>query len=809
MPGALRRLPLFSLGLVSGAALGYQVVLLRVCAIIQWHHLAYMVIGLALLGYGASGTALALASATVRRHAAALYVWSILLFGVICLPAFLAALALAFSPEELLWRPALGWRLVAIYAVLAVPFFMAACAVGIALGARPERAGRLYAADLFGAGLGSLLALGTLFVPEPALGLALMAACGISGALVASVELRTGRLPALAVSGLAVVVALLAPTDTLRLAPSPYKDLEEALRIAGARIEAQRTGPYGQVTVVGNPNVPLREAPGMSLLAGLEPPPQRSLFVDGNAVTGITQDDGRPEALAFLDRLPTALPYHMLRPDRVLITRAGGGLLALQARRAGALHVDALERDPNILRLMRGPYDGFSGGLYVEPPVRAIRSDSRVWLERTADVYDLIQIGPAGSQTAGGAGLHAMQEDFLLTVEGLGAAFERLSPAGALAVSSWIRLPPRDTLKLGAMLITMLGDAGVTEPGVHLAAIRGWQMATFVVTREPLTATMLDGLRQFAAARGFDLVWYPGMERQEANRFNRMAGPIIHDGLTLALRDGPEPLVESYKFDLRPATDDRPFFQNFLRWRSLPEIAGLLGAGGMPLLEAGYVLLLATLLQALLLAGTLILLPLALSRARRQAWSRAGSRGRVLRYFGALGLGFMIVELVALHRLVLLVGHPVITSALVLAVFLLSAGLGSLYAGNRPDPRGAARRAGLATIVAALAWHGLLSVAGPTLAATSAWTAAGLAALSMAPMTFFMGQLFPLGIKALADGEEGLVAWAWGINGCASVVGAIAGTALAVAFGFGVSLAIALSLYLIAASQFPRPVATA
>ena len=413
MPAELRRLPLLSLGLVSGAALGYQVLLLRVFAIIQWHHLAYMVIGLALLGYGASGTALALASATVRRHAAALYVWSSLLFGVICLPAFLAAPALAFSPEELLWRPSLGWRLVAIYAVLAVPFFLAACAVGIALGARPERAGRLYAADLCGAGLGSLLALGTLFVPEPALGLALMAACGISGALVASVELRTGRLPALAVSGLAVVVALLAPADTLRLAPSPYKDLEEALRIAGARIEAQRTGPYGQVTVVGNPNVPLREAPGMSLLAGLEPPPQRALFVDGNAVTGITQDDGRPEALAFLDRLPTALPYHMLRPDRVLITRAGGGLLALQARRAGALHVDALERDPNILRLMRGPYAGFSGGLYAEPPVRAVRGDSRVWLERTTDVYDLIQAGPAGSQTAGGAGLHAMQEDFL------------------------------------------------------------------------------------------------------------------------------------------------------------------------------------------------------------------------------------------------------------------------------------------------------------------------------------------------------------------------------------------------------------
>jgi hypothetical protein len=229
----------------------------------------------------------------------------------------------------------------------------------------------------------------------------------------------------------------------------------------------------------------------------------------------------------------------------------------------------------------------------------------------------------------------------------------------------------------------------------------------------------------------------------------------------------------------------------------------------MPLLEAGYVLLLATLLQALLLAAALILLPLALSRTRRQAWSRAGCRGRVLRYFGAIGLGFMIVELVALHRLVLLVGQPVMTSALVLAVFLLAAGAGSLYAGSRPDPVRAARRAGLATVVAALAWHLLLSFGGPALAANETWVAAGLAALSMAPMTFFMGQLFPLGIKALAEVEEGLVAWAWGINGCASVIGAIVGTALAVAVGFGPSLAIALALYLVAAWQFPRPVAAA
>jgi hypothetical protein len=495
----------------------------------------------------------------------------------------------------------------------------------------------------------------------------------------------------------------------------------------------------------------------------------------------------------------------MLAPDRVLVLRAGGGLLALQAKQAGARQVDAVESDPNIHALLRGPYAAFSGGLFVEPPVRAIRSDSRAWLERSTETYDLIQIGPVGSPAAGGAGLHAMQEDFLFTTEALGRAFSRLSPRGGLAVSSWVRLPPRDSLKLAIMLTDALRDAGVADPGAHLAVIRGWQMATFVATREPLTPPAIEALRRFARDRGFDLAWHPGMADGEANRYNRMQRAYLREGLQRALAEGPEALIADYKFDLRPATDDRPFFQNFLRWRTLPEIAGLLGAGGMPLLEAGYILLLATLVQAVLLGVVLILLPLALSRRRREEWRRSRRRGRVLVYFGALGLGFMIVELVALHRLVLVTGQPVVTSALVLAGFLIAAGCGSLYASRRRRQSRAARIAGLGVVLCAAAWHALMSVGGPVLATADPLPGALIAGLSLAPMAFFMGQLFPLGLAALGRDDPDLIAWAWGINGCASVVGAIAGTAMAVAFGFGVSLACALALYALAAWRFPVP----
>jgi len=799
-----RRLPLVSIALISGAALGYQILLLRVFSIIQWHHLAYMIIGLALLGYGASGTALALAGQRVRQFSGWLYPASLLGFALSCIPAFLGAQSLAFSPEELLWEPLLGFRLALIYVILAVPFFLAATAVGTALMCRPQYAARLYAADLAGAGLGGLIAFATLYVPDPGLGLLLMAALGLLAALIASVELRRARVGILIVSGTAVVAALLAPPGLLSLQASPYKDLEEALRVAGARIEAQRTGPRGQVTVVGSPLAPLREAPGMSLIAGVEPPDQRALFIDGNAVPGITRDNGNPEALTFLDRLPTAVPYHMQRPLRVLVTRTGGGLLALQARNAGATRVVALESDPNVHALLAGPYADFSGALFNGPPVHPVLADSRAWLERSSDSFDLIQIGAPGGLTGAGAGLQAMHEDFLFTAQGMDAAFERLNPDGLLAVSSWIRLPPRDSLRLAATLVTMLTRQGVADPGAHLAVIRSWQMATFVVGRSPLTPEALAGMTRFATDRGFDVAWFQGMSRADANYYNQMPTPYLFDGIERLLGDTGSDLIDDYKFDIRPPTDDRPFFHNFMRWRTLKEVTGLLGSGGMPLLEAGFVLLIATLAQALALAAVLILLPLALAGQRLGRRQCGNVRGRTFLYFTGIGLGFMIIELVALHRLVLIVGNPVLTSAIVLPVFLFAAGLGSLYA-SRPAPAmRAARVAGVGTVVSALLWHLLLKAGAPALAALAGPVAALAAGLSLAPMAFFMGQLFPLGLTAVGERGPGLVAWAWGINGCASVVGAMAGTALAVSFGFGASLSVALVLYVIATLSFPR-----
>ncbi|MDI9238345.1 hypothetical protein QLQ15_05390 [Lysobacter sp. LF1] len=83
-----------------------------------------------------------------------------------------------------------------------------------------------------------------------------------------------------------------------------------------------------------------------------------------------------------------------------------------------------------------------------------------------------------------------------------------------------------------------------------------------------------------------------------------------------------------------------------------------------------------------------------------------------------------------------------------------------------------------------------------------AWRAvAGL--VGLAPLAFAMGMPFPLGLARLAQEEPGLVPWAWGINGCASVVAAILALLLAIAFGLRATLLLAVALYVFAAWVWP------
>ena len=854
---AAQRPPYAAIFLLSAAVLSYEVLLMRLFSLIQWHHFAYMMISVALLGYGAAGALVTLAQKPLAARFAGVFATAAGLFGVTALLAVLAAQRVGFNALEILWDPRQLGRLGLIHGLLIVPFLCAATAICLSFTRFPDQIPRLYAADILGAAAGGLGAIGLLLLLPPATALRASAALGlVAGALV---TWRPGRRAAAAALGVVAGALLALPPAWTSLQPSPYKELAQTLRISGTRVLAEVSSPLGVVTAVASPQVPFRHAPGLSLLASSEPPDQIALFTDGDGFTAINRFEGDWATLGYLDFLTSALPYHLLQKPAVLVLGAGGGTDVLQALALGARTVDAVELNPLVVTLVERTFGDFSGRPYSLPGVRPHLAEARGFVASHDQRYDLIQVALLDAFSTAAAGLHGLAETYLYTVEALGTYLDHLTPGGLLAITRWVTLPPRDPLKLFATAVAALEARGIPDPGARLVMIRGWKTATLLIKSTPFTPVELAAVTTFREARAFDAVWQPGMDPGWANRFNRLDRPWFHEGATALLSTDRQDFLDRYKFRLDPASDDQPYFFHFFRWESLREILALKARGGLSLLEWGYPVLVATLVQTLVFGAILTLLPLGLflrwsgsapaPRNQRQVQNRdrdpaleravtfqlepagllgnqplhgqnedqdraaddparrpAPGPGRVLIYFTALGLAFMLVEIAFIQKFILFLSHPVFAVSLVLTSFLLCAGLGSRLA-DRFQSRGRSRRAvRLATLaIGGLTLTYVLTL--PALFQPLMGLAIGikmtLAAALIAPLGLAMGMPFPLGLASLGARRPTLVPWAWAVNGFASVVAAVLATILAIHWGFTAVVILAAALYLLAAATFP------
>jgi spermidine synthase len=821
-----------AVALVSAGALAYEVLLTRLFSIVQWHHYAYMVISIALLGYGASGAFLALAGEALRRHLGAAFAAGAALFAVSAVLSFAVAERLPFNPLAVIWEPRQLLFLPILYALFALPFFGAATCIGLALAAFPHRVGRIYRYDLMGAAAGAIGLMLALFVVFPDAALRLVALMGLLAATLAislrdSGAIRKSRAAACSVAAVAACAAL--PPSWTALHLSEYKGLSQALLVPGAQVLVEDSSPLGLLTVVSSPTVPLRHAPGLSLNNATEPPAQLGVFTDGDGLTAITAFDGRREPLAYLDFTPAALPYHLLEKPDVLILGAGGGADILLALLHGAATIDAVELNPQLVRLVAERFSAFAGHLYERPGVRVHVAEARSFVAGGRNRYDVIQIPLLDSFAAAAAGTHSLSESYVYTIEAFEQYLDRLRPGGYLAITRWLKLPPRDSLRLFATAVSALERRGIGEPGRHLALVRSWNTATLLVKNGRLSDQDTARVRRFADERAFDLAFLPGMARAEANRFNILDQADFFDGAVALLGPERDAFLRDYKFDIAPTTDNRPYFFDFFKWRALPELLERRALGGAALLDWGYLVLAATLIQAAALALLLILAPLLwLGRERREPAAADLARWRVALYFLAIGLAFLFIEIASIQRFVLFLGHPVYAIPVVLCGFLFFAGLGSgiaptltarLEALRARSPQrpsiGAAdrllrcflhvRHPALALAVAGIGTAALmhLVLALPLFRWLMPLPDALKIAVSLAliaPLAFFMGMPFPLALARVAATRAALVPWAWGINGCASVLSAILAILLAMSLGFNAVVVIAIALYVVAAA---------
>ena len=793
MPGP----PFLAIGLLSGCLLAYEITLTRLFSMVLWHHFAYMIISAAMLGYGASGTALTLLQEKIASHFKTVYLVATVMMALTMPAAFLLAQQVPFNPLELLWDQAQLPRLFIIYLLVVLPFFFGGACVGLVLWHFGTQAGRIYAADILGAGAGSLGVVGILFFMPPNNLLLVLAALTLVAAAIAAIELKAR--PEWLAKGFLVLALLMtaaAPAGWPKIHPSPYKDLSQTLNISGMRVIEERSSPLGQVAVVESTRIPFRYAPGMSLNALDEPPPQLEIFVDGNGPTALTRFDGNLAPLAYLGQLTSALPYHVLesaaeRP-RVLVLGAGAGSDVLQALYYGAGEVDAVELDRNVIDLVRNRFSDFSGNLYQRPGIRVYEGEARGFASARPGHYDLIQVALLDSFGIASAGLYGLSESYLYTVEALRTYIDRLAPDGILSITRWLTLPPRDSLKLFATAIAALEEEGAPDPAMRIVMIRGWKTVTVLIKKSDFSSNEIAAAREFSRTRSFDLAYYPGMRPEEANRYNLLRQPYFYESAIALLGPQRQDFLDRYKFYIEPATDDRPYFFRFFKWDAAVELFSLRQQGGMALLDWSYPLLVVTLVQAVAASILFILAPLAVSRCRHTL-----PTARVALYFLAIGFAFMFMEIAFIQKFILFLAHPLYALAVVLCAFLVFAALGSWLAsrnGGRPGMRGITVAVMVLGAVALLylailphLFEALIHLRDPVKIIISV-------ALIAVP-GICMGIPFPTGVARLARTMPGAIPWAWAINGFASVVGAVLATLLAVHLGFSAVILLAVVLY--------------
>jgi spermidine synthase len=799
-----RSIPLIAIFLISAGAIGCEIVLMRLFSLIQWHHFAFMIISAALLGYGASGTFLTFARPFLIRHFTAAFRINALLFSAAAFAGFSAAQQLKFNPLEIFWAPHQLVLLGASYALLMPAFFFAANCIGLAFSRFGDGIGKIYAADLVGAGAGAIAAILLMMAAPAEFGLALVFAAGFAAAGCARLDRQApfwigAACMSFAALSLGPPRALVAPRI------SEYKGLSMALNAPNARIVARRHSPIGRIDVVASPEVPFRHVPGLSLASAHAPPEQLGLFVDGEGPQAIARFSGDPGELAYLDDTTEAAPYHAHRMRRVLVLGAGTGAAVLLGLYHRVAHIDAVEGDPFVSRLMRMRFADYAGHIYDRVPVRLHVMEARAFVAASKERYDLIQLPLSASR---GGALGSLKEAYPLTREAIRAYLDRLAPGGMLVITREVKNPPRDSLKLIATAADALAARGIAEPARSIFLIHGWQTATLIVKKGAFTQDEIDSLRTFGEARSFDMGYYPGMPRTEANRFNILDAPYFYDGAASLLGAERGRFMRNYKFDLTPASDDRPFFDNFFKWSALSEQLALHRQAGMPLTERGYLILLAALIQAFILAAVLIVAPL--SALGSKSGVRAGERTPTFFYFAALGLSFLFIEMMFIQRFTLFFGHPIYAISVVLASFLVFAGAGASFSARAETLMTRRFRVpALLSIAVAIACIGLIYLAalGPlfdVLASLAAPFKAVAAALLIAPLAFLMGMPFPIGLARLSQRAPALVPWAWGVNGCASVLSPILAALLSLQWGFNAVVVLALALYLIGALIFPR-----
>jgi spermidine synthase len=766
----------FAIFVLAAATLSYQILITRFFSVMLYYHFAFGAISLAMLGL--TRGAMEVYSKPARyapqrvgvefaRHAS----W-FALSGVGAMIVFLCAPLVVHGPY-------LPLVLAIATCGFVAPFSEGGVCITLLLTRLPYGGGWLYAADLSGAALGCLGVIFALLLVDPVSATLWIGAIAAGAGWIVARDGEDSR--ALRLSGAVALALAAAAAAHTGLAASGAGHLgvywAKGVRQTGTLFERWNT--YSRVRVTaGGLTSPfgwgLAHTPTMKI-------DQDYLDIDAGAGTVITRADGDFGKLAYLRDDVVNAAYLVQDPADVAVVGVGGGRDILSGLYFGAKQIRGIEINPAIFEVLTDKFADFTGHLDRQPGVSLVNAEARSYINHSPDRYDLVQISLIDTWAATAAGGLTLTENRLYTTEAWEDFYRALKPGGLLSVSRWYSPDGHrgEFYRLVAIAASALQRAGVAAADLpsHVIALNVGNIVTVITRPDAFTAVQWQAARARLAAQGFNILLGPDVA------FDAVTSTLLSDKADAAFFD-------SLPENVAPSTDDKPFFFYTARLGSLATLYSSISMNNNAAISMVRMLVLAA------LAACVYYIALPFARlARRMPLSTLTPP---VAYFSAIGMGFMLIEISQMQRLMVFLGHPVYALGVVLFTILLFSGAGSATIGaGAPRPAALIVRVGalLATLVAA----GLLT---PLVTDWARPEPTGMRILAsvalLAPPAFCMGMMFPLGLSVWRRHAE-LLPFFWSANGITSMLASVLGMALSIEFGIARTYALGVGFYAVCA----------
>lgn len=766
--------------IISAASLSFEIIITRISSIVFTFNYAFILVSLAILGLGCGGI---FAFYKLRTQET-----KILnnIYNTLSLYVSLFAISVSFF---IIFVTSLSFFIYSIpfFVISFIPFFFAGFILAIIFRALPQESFKIYAFDLLGASTGVIfviLALNKFGGVDIVLFISILALIA-SFLFLKRDNIRKGSLKIFAtVVGVAIFSIILLVSNIssgflgeIPTRNDPLKELSSALNNYNSEIIDTRWSTFGRV----------------DLVKFLDDDRRMYLFIDGAAGTQMNKFDGNIENtygnVEFLgDHLTGAFPFLLLKENEknnMLIIGPGGGREVLLGLVNKVGSITAVEVNKDFVDIVKD-YKDYNGGIYTDfKNVDVIVREGRDFIRNTKDKFDIIMLTIPVTKSSRSIEGYALTENYLLTVESIKDYFSHLTEEGRMIV---VLHNSAETMRFVTTSLEALEKLGLDKTAAmeRIYTVGEEMMPLVVLKKNPFTIEESNEIHDSMHSLGLDTAqtYIPHIEQQIQNVKQEDGTTMTYYMFNNSLVDlskgkiNTKDLVKSVYFNIKPVTDDRPFF-----FDSQPGIPNNL---------------VSLLLFALVVNLCVILPPI-------KFWKAQKNFTKLMLLFLFLGAGFMMIEISFFQKLTFYLGSPTISLAIILTSLLAGMGIGSfasrkIYGGQN------IKKLVLSSFLIFITATGLffaIPFIMNSFSQISILNKSIIASLLLIPLGFILGIPFPTGINLTKEmGLESSVPWLYGINGTMSVLGSVLALTISTTLGFTASLILGTLCYLAIALIF-------